>query len=499
MNIHSKICLAAAIALASSAVSTGCRNGNSSRSHGTAKAERGAFVFKVTEDAEIKPAETFDVMVPNQLNGPRESFILDDLPPDGEPVRAGDVIFQFNTKEILQRVKDSGVRVEQAKERFEDSRKKAEVSKPNLKVDLERAKSAVKVAELDLVRLQEPLEEDKQIALKELEKAKEDQKAAEEDYRAAEALALHGAVPPSEVETKLTAKELARLRTEIQALNKKKAEEGDDPLAIPNAKRAVERAKLNVELARINMEAQTRVLDRDVERRQADLKREQDVLKDFEKQIELRTGKAKLAGILVYASDWKNEKVQKGNQIWRGMTIVRIANGERFLVRTQIPERYIRYVSDSGHPRGVEGLRIDVRPEGLDDRKDKYKARITWIDRWAHDRNEKMTPQDRKAHGPAGVKVFWLEAEIANPRADGEKASVLRFGMRAMVDFYVTVPDAVTVPREAIIPSGGRTFVMVRSVGIDRMTPVSLGPENETHVQVIHGLDGGEEVVIGGG
>jgi RND family efflux transporter MFP subunit len=101
-------------------------------------------------------------------------------------------------------------------------------------------------------------------------------------------------------------------------------------------------------------------------------------------------------------------------------------------------------------------------------------------------------------------KVRFVEPEVAEktrtvglrlevPNRDGR----LRAGMYATVRFApVIAPGAVVVPSLAVLRTGERTVVVVAEGG-GRFTPreVHLGPEADRYVQVLSGVEPGEQVV----
>jgi HlyD family secretion protein len=88
----------------------------------------------------------------------------------------------------------------------------------------------------------------------------------------------------------------------------------------------------------------------------------------------------------------------------------------------------------------------------------------------------------------------WVEAD--NP---GEK---LKPGATVHVSILAeTIPSAVVIPASALLPSdeGGVQVMVVGSDSVAREKKVDLGARADDKVQVLKGLDPGEEVITGGG
>ncbi|MBB4762442.1 efflux RND transporter periplasmic adaptor subunit [Amorphoplanes digitatis] len=83
--------------------------------------------------------------------------------------------------------------------------------------------------------------------------------------------------------------------------------------------------------------------------------------------------------------------------------------------------------------------------------------------------------------------------------ADGRVAPTPRPGMSAIVRLRVReAADAVTVPASSIVSSGGRDTVWAVRGGRAERVPVTLGVQGEDVVQVVSGIDAGQQVVVGG-
>ncbi|MET8154462.1 HlyD family efflux transporter periplasmic adaptor subunit [Actinoplanes sp. NPDC005259] len=82
---------------------------------------------------------------------------------------------------------------------------------------------------------------------------------------------------------------------------------------------------------------------------------------------------------------------------------------------------------------------------------------------------------------------------------DGRAAPTPRPGMSAIVRLRVReAADAVTVPASSIVSSGGRDTVWAVRGGRAERVPVTLGVQGEDVVQVVSGIDAGQQLVVGG-
>jgi len=92
-----------------------------------------------------------------------------------------------------------------------------------------------------------------------------------------------------------------------------------------------------------------------------------------------------------------------------------------------------------------------------------------------------------------GVKEYLTEVSIA----DLPSEAGLRPGMTAEVKILVkTVPDALTVPVQAVTESDGKHVSYVVSAGVVERRIVEVGDSNETLIQVTKGLTEGDKVAL---
>jgi membrane fusion protein (multidrug efflux system) len=91
------------------------------------------------------------------------------------------------------------------------------------------------------------------------------------------------------------------------------------------------------------------------------------------------------------------------------------------------------------------------------------------------------------------ARTIAVKAEVPNRGRD------LKAGMFIEVRLATDVrPDAVVVPEDAILPLSGADFVWVISEGTASRRQVELGVRTPGFVEIISGVDAGEQVVVGG-
>jgi membrane fusion protein (multidrug efflux system) len=92
-----------------------------------------------------------------------------------------------------------------------------------------------------------------------------------------------------------------------------------------------------------------------------------------------------------------------------------------------------------------------------------------------------------------GGRSVLLRARLAN--SDG----VLRPGMSARVQIELGMnPNALLIPEQAIWPNGDQKMVYVVRDGKAKLLPVTLGARQPGTVEVVSGLNAGDEVIVSG-
>ena len=277
--------------------------------------------------------------------------------------------------------------------------------------------------------------------------------------------------------------ELAQLRTEI-----KKAEIEAKTAELDLGKNEIlsrieaDKNRLKVEQAEFTLE---RLKERvAAKRRQADaelksleVKRQKAVAARAlaERDLDRMTLKAPIAGLVVYRQMWKGDGMddpQEGDTVWPGWAILELPD----LTELQVSA----FVHESDGGLLAEGQAAKVRMDAFADME--FDARVEQISSLARRRRG-------RGNNPAKYFTITLALESTEPS--------MRPGMTTSVDVIIdTVPNALTVPIEAVFEREGEPAVYVRrGRGFD-LRQVKLGKRNATHVVIEDGLDSGEEIAL---
>jgi multidrug resistance efflux pump len=444
---------AATCAVAGAALLPGC-GGDAPGEARTVEVRRGSFELVVSENCEFRPLNSFVALS-------RASDKLDWIIAEGTEVKRGDLVFTLDrtwTNEWLARDTNE---FEAARRNLKEVRRQVQMERDELRLDIKSRESAVSLAKTRLesvlagptdVQLQEA-----QAALRASETEARDKRAGAES---AAKLAKQGFLSEAEAEKESTAAELAAIELERRKLRFKQLKDGASREHRKIAEQELARSRVQLEMAKANVqrrEAQLAGRISDARSRVASLERS---VARAKRAIESRQVKSHGAGVVIHRQlHWHHGgKPEVGSRVWSGCGVLDVADIKHMKVRTQLAERYVRYLK--------VGSRINVRPDPLPGTV--MPASVTWIDRWSLDRSADLAKADRQKEGLSGVKVFALEAAV--------KGSDLRIkpGFKGKAEFtLVTIPEALIAPVSAVFGSGEERFVLrvdgreVNRVGVE--------------------------------
>lgn len=198
-------------------------------------------------------------------------------------------------------------------------------------------------------------------------------------------------------------------------------------------------------------------------------------------QAQMALAQARLARMTIrapFAGTVGNRNVNLGDFVKDGADLVNLEDTSRLLVDFRLPERYLGKL----RPRQTVELSLDAMPGRV------FEAQLESIDPLVD------------ANGRA---VTVRAALSGNKGAPGP----LRPGMFARVNTVFSVnPEALVLPEEAIVPQGGRQFV-IKAVAASAPTEetlfslrqeVKLGVRRSGKVEIVDGVTEGQQIVLAG-
>ncbi|HOP07954.1 MAG TPA: efflux RND transporter periplasmic adaptor subunit [candidate division Zixibacteria bacterium] len=236
------------------------------------------------------------------------------------------------------------------------------------------------------------------------------------------------------------------------------------------APRIAEEAKLEMELAELNFDAKLEQLKADVNKAEVEVRRAKDRRDQSQRELDQMTINAPIPGLVVYLEIWKGSgmsKVQEGDSPWPGMGLIKLPDLGEMIIKTAVSE--------------VDASKVDSAQEVM----------ITvdaFPDKTYHGIVVNKGALARKKDQNSEVNVFDVEVAVL----DHDEG--LKPGMSASARIVIDrLKDVVSVPMEAVFEREGRTVVYLKN---KHEHEVEVGRRNEMAVQIVSGLEPGEEICL---
>lgn len=243
------------------------------------------------------------------------------------------------------------------------------------------------------------------------------------------------------------------------------------------SRREIEEAKIDQRLAQLEIDHLSHRLDGMAGRRQNDLanlrqRRDRAAAKvdELRRNLEFLTVKAPRDGTVILTTDWRDQKVKVGDQVWRARKVLEIPDLTHMRVEAEVAEADVGRL-EVGQ---AASLFLDAYPDH------EYLGRLASI------RRAVQAKSTRSAEKIVKVKID----------LDATDTQRMRPGMRLRGRLVVERLQAVTtVPNDAVFTDANGVWVMQRTVfGKERRRP-RLGSRNDRYFQVLEGLQPGDRVL----
>lgn len=240
----------------------------------------------------------------------------------------------------------------------------------------------------------------------------------------------------------------------------------------------LEVARLDLQLAELEVRqvrAKLEALQRSAEAQLAALRNQRDradrQVAEIRQAIDDMVRRAPRAGTVVYVTNWRDEKKQVGDAVWRGETVLELPDLEQMEAEGLVDE------ADMG--RVASGQRVQLRLDAHPDVEFTGRIRSIWRSVQSESRG---TP----------LKVVRLDIEL-----DETDTRRMRPGMRFRGRVEIErVADALLVPIEAVQHGPSGSTVERRTLIGSEAVRVELGRRNERQVEVLSGLAPGDAVAL---
>ena len=312
-----------------------------------------------------------------------------------------------------------------------------------------------------------------------LQNAKSLLSAKEEELTVLESLASAGFASREELRQKdldVTEQRLSVIQAEI----KFKKLDVLDPVKLAEQQLKVSDAIKTRDAARERVTLLERNMQRDLERYTRRAERDNDRLKDLDKNIANTVHLAPGPGVVVHRRHrWYS--FAPGRQVWDGQEVMGLPDFTKMKVLLTVDEGRIGRVS--------VGQEAEITPAGWTGKP--FPGRVIMVADKGRDEFEAFQEETTSITGTANRQVFDVEVEIQ------AQSPMLRPGLRASVEIvFKSLPNVTVVPRTALaLDPDGATIVRVVQSGGAEPRKVKVIAENDLSA-VVDGVNENERVWV---
>jgi multidrug efflux pump subunit AcrA (membrane-fusion protein) len=291
----------------------------------------------------------------------------------------------------------------------------------------------------------------------------------------AERDAAHKRLEKAEKETTVSQREAELRLAEAQGALRKASMKADTPEELEKATELAsirldkELAEKEVAYLKAKLESTRRSAEATMGALRSQFSQAEQRVEGTQRDIEQMTRTAPRAGTVIYVKDWRDEAKKVGDSCWRGESVIELPNLSEMKAQGQVHE------ADAGKIAVEQSvsLRLDAHPDV------EFSGKVASI--W-------RTVQRESWRSP--LKVVRLEIELGE--TDTQR---MRPGMRFRGEIVTErVEDALVVDIASVfLEPEGPVVYRKKWRGFDKV-PVELGRRNKNVVEVLSGLEQGDEI-----
>jgi multidrug efflux pump subunit AcrA (membrane-fusion protein) len=425
--------------------------------------------FRITRECSglIEPVTTSVVQ-----SGCHWTVSILSLVPEGTEVQAGDVVCVLRSREI------SLIRANAA---VTASLKSEELQRTAAERRLSDAQFALQSAEMDLqqyVHGTHPKQVDK--LDRDLQLAETQKQSAEDEYAFTRRMWMTGVANRSEVDAAGMALTNRSVQAGRLAGQKELLQKFTDPRTRRRLEYNVDHLKLNLartDLANSLAETRYRMISLSDQRRLDIYER---YARTARESIEACTLRAPRAGRVNHANSWYNRSrgvrtIEEGRSVYYSQAIFEIPDEHELKISFGLDETLVA--------RAAPGMTVDVKLPGFE--QSPVRAAVKSISNF---------PKQRWTNG-VEIREYMVEALLY---PTDEQRAQLHPQQDATVEITLTDdPQALVVPKDAVVRRNGRPCVLVPSADQSELLPLAVTP-GEVHdgeVMILEGLTAGMQIV----
>ncbi len=398
--------------------------------------------------------------------------------PEGTTVKKGDVLITLDSSTLRQKKEQLDLDLRKAESNRKIAQEMKDIQESQNSANKEAAEVAVQLAEIDLRQYVEgTYPQSVENAKTALSMSKLNLKNVEEDLEQTNVLFAKGFVTASDVKkgelaVTTSRNEVLKANTALTVLEKYAHQ--------------MDTAKLNSALAQAEQKLYRTLKENastlnqkiaDLEEKQQSLDLLQRQARKLDEQLAACTIRAPEDGLVIYSSSIERrerEPVQEGSQVRQAQWLLRLPDVSRMKVLLKVQESWKPRLDEKGPLRALVKILGVPRPVGAT--LSKVSVLPDNSQRWWNPDLREYPIELTLDETPAGLK----------PGVRVENAEI----------FISRLDQVIAVPLAAIYTVGNDSYVFVRDGQSVKERKVTLGTANETHVQVVSGLNETEQVLL---
>ncbi len=398
---------------------------------------------------------------------------------EGSLVKPGDLLVQLDSSNLEAALEEQLIRVQNAEAAFIRSRENFSVVKIQIEGDTANAELNLRFAREDLNNYKEGeyrqrlLQADSKITL-----AEEELQLAARKLEWSEKLFEENYISQSDLDADRLSHNRAKLNLELAHADRKLLEEFTFTREMAKLESAVEQAARNLERVRLRAVADSVQAQADLNAKDAEWRNQQRRQKRIEDQIKKTRIVADRAGLVVYATSakvsWRGggEPLEVGQLVRERQELIYLPTADLMKAEVQVHESNLDKLQ-IGQPAVITVDALQGRT---------FMGKVSRIAPLPDANSMYMNPD---------LKIYRTEIQIDGNQPD------LRTGMSCMADILIQQhEDAVYVPVQAVIRIDRQPSVYLRGGREFKPVPVEVGQDNNRMIQIISGLERGQEILL---
>ena len=399
-------------------------------------------------------------------------------------VKQGDVVAEFETADLLLKVEDYKLTIEQTKKDLAIALEEREVLKSTNQEDLRTARDKVTQCLDDYnryVRLEGPRDKDSQTlavddAERTLTEAQDAYNALKESYDST-IFSDSEAEAKAKTEVEKAKKTVTSAETKLNSalLAKKLFKRYTYPNKLRDLRNKLAQAKLGYEKTRVRTQSLLTQKNNQIYRLEITIRNNERQLERHSSWIPMMQLIAPVDGIVTYGDPdrlWGNPEVKVGMDGRRKQVIITIPDMSQMIVDVNLPEQYRTKV-------GI-GDRVIITPESLQNVK--IRGHIESI---------------------AALPIHTIPWDKSTPKIyrtvvafNGRNPRIVS-GMSVQVEVVSKIlHNVISIPIEAVFEEGGQLLVYRKTMSGPEKTHVKIGSSSDNAVEIVDGLKEGDEVFL---